>query len=253
MDSTNEHKGRRIALLEMILIVAAAAAGAGAVQSLTGFGGGIVMMMFFPSLLPVLSASSLSGAVGLLLSGSLMLRYRRYIRRDLLVLPAAAYIVSSTLSLTFADMIETGLLLKLFGAFLVVLSIYFLCFSGRLQVKATAGTATVCGALSGVVGGLFGIGGPPMVLYYLAAMEKKEEYLGTIQAFFFLTGAYTLAVRIFKGYYTLALALPTLVGVGAILLGMLIGNRLQDRINGAMMRKLVYAFLGVTGIINLLK
>ena len=101
--------------------------------------------------------------------------------------------------------------------------------------------------------GLFGIGGPPMVLYYLAAMDSKEEYLGTIQAFFCLTGFYTLAMRILKGYYTLDLALPTLIGIAGILLGMLAGNRLQARINGVMMRKLVYAFLGVTGAINLLK
>ena len=240
-------------MLETLLVVAGSSTAAGVVQALTGFGAGIVQMLFFPMLLPLLSASALSGAISLMLAVGMAWQYRKHIRKDLLVVPAIVYAVVSALALSFADSFDTTVMLKVFGAFLILLSVYFLGFSGKLRVKANVGTAAVCATLSGVVGGLFGIGGPPMVVYYLAAMEDKREYLGTIQAFFCFTNTYTLVVRLLKGFYTADMLLPTAVGIAAILLGQFIGGRIQSRINGDTMRKLVYAFLGVTGVINLLK
>ena len=240
-------------MLETLLVVFGSSTAAGVVQALTGFGAGIVQMLFFPMLLPVLSASALSGAISLMLAVGMAWQYRKHIRKDLLIVPAIVYAVVSALALSFADLIDTTVMLKIFGAFLILLSVYFLFFSGKIRVKANVMTATVCASLSGVVGGLFGIGGPPMVIYYLAAMEDKREYLGTIQAFFCFTNTYTLIVRLIKGFYTVDLLLPTAVGIAAILLGQLFGGKIQSKINGDTMRKLVYAFLGVTGVINLLK
>ena len=240
-------------MLETLLVVFGSSTAAGVVQALTGFGAGIVQMLFFPMLLPMLSASALSGAISLMLAVGMAWQYRKHIRKDLLIVPAIVYAVVSALALSFADLIDTTVMLKIFGAFLILLSVYFLFFSGKIRVKANVMTATVCASLSGVVGGLFGIGGPPMVIYYLAAMEDKREYLGTIQAFFCFTNTYTLIVRLIKGFYTVDLLLPTAVGIAAILLGQLFGGKIQSKINGDTMRKLVYAFLGVTGVINLLK
>jgi len=41
-----------------------------------------------------------------------------------------------------------------------------------------------------------------MVVYFLAAMDDKEEYLATTQFFFFTTGAYTMILRNINGIYT---------------------------------------------------
>lgn len=240
-------------VMELLAVVFGSSAAAGVVQALTGFGAGIVQMLFFPMLVPILSASSLSGAISLMLAVGMAWQYRKHIRKELLIAPAIFYALASALVLSLADLIDTTVMLKIFGAFLIVLSVYFLFFSGKIRVKANVTTAAVCATISGIVGGLFGIGGPPMVIYYLSAMEDKREYLGTIQAFFCFTNVYTLIVRLIKGYYTADLLLPTAVGIAAILLGQLIGGKIQAKINGDTMRKLVYAFLGVTGVINLLK
>ena len=74
-----------------------------------------------------------------------------------------------------APYLPTDLLKKVFGVFLMLLSVYFLVFSSKLKIKATLMSATVCGTLAGILGGLFGIGGPPMVIFFLAALDDKEE------------------------------------------------------------------------------
>ncbi len=225
---------------------------AGIIQTVTGFGSGIFMMVFFPMLFPILNASAISSSISLAVSGPMSWRYRKQTAWKLLLLPTVIYIATSSASIVLAPYLPTEALKKFFGFFLIVLSIYFLTVAGKLKIKASLSSAMVCGTLSGIVGGLFGIGGPPMVIYFLAALDDKEKYLGTIQTFFFLTGIWTLAFRVINGIYRMDMIPYTLIGLAGMLIGTRIGVRIIDRINADTMRKLVYAFLGFAGLVNML-
>jgi len=224
---------------------------AGLIQAVTGFGAGIFMMIFFPMLFPILNASALSSSISLFVSGPQALRYRKYAKWKVALLPVIVYTIVSTVSIVLVPYLPTALLKKVFGVFMVILSIYFLTVSGKFKIEANALTGTICGALSGILGGLFGIGGPPMVIYFLAALDTKEEYSGTIQLFFFISGLYTCIVRVFKGIYTMDLIPYTLLGLLGILIGQHIGSKIMDRIDAATMKKLVYLFLGFAGLTNI--
>lgn len=224
---------------------------AGIIQTVTGFGAGIFMMIFFPMLFPILSASALSSSISLFVSGPQALRYRKHAKWKVALLPVVVYTIVSTVSIVLVPYLPTTLLKKVFGVFMVILSIYFLTVSGKFKIKANVFTGTICGSLSGLLGGLFGIGGPPMVIYFLAALDTKEEYSGTIQLFFFISGLYTCIVRIIKGIYTPDLIPYTFLGLAAILVGQHIGSKIMDRIDAATMKKLVYLFLGFAGLTNI--
>lgn len=232
-------------------IVLTAPVVAGIIQSVTGFGAGIFMMVFFPSFFPILNASALSSAISLAGTCSLSWHYRKQCEWKLTLLPAFVYIAASSASILLAPYLPTEILKKTFGVFLIILSIYFLTVSGKIKIKANLLSATICGTLAGIVGGLFGIGGPPMVIYFLAALDDKEKYLGTIQLFFFITGVWTLFFRILNGIYTWTLVPYTLIGIVGIMVGKKVGVRIVDRINADTMKKIVYAFLGFAGLTNI--
>jgi len=225
---------------------------AGVIQAVTGFGAGIFMMVFFPMFFPILNASALSSAISLAGTCSLSWHYRKHCEWKLTLLPALVYILVSSGAILLAPYLPTDILKKTFGVFLMLLSLYFLKFSSKLKVKANLASATVCGTLAGILGGLFGIGGPPMVIYFLAALDDKEKYLGTIQFYFFITGVYMLFFRMLNGIYTINLVPYTLLGIVGIMAGKKIGTMIVDRINADTMKKLVYAFLGVAGFLNLI-
>lgn len=110
--------------------------------------------------------------------------------------------------------------------------------------------AVLCAALSGVVGGLFGLSGPPMVIYFLAAMPDKKSYLGTIQTFFFFTGVYTLGFRIYAGVYGANLVVLTMLGMASVWIGMFVGDKIVNKLDAMMMKKFIYVFLGLSGLLN---
>lgn len=233
-------------------VIAGSALGAGLIQSVTGFGGGIFMMLFFPLLLPILKASAVSSAIAVVFNGAVAVRFRKHINYKSTLVPALFYVMASSTVIYFAPYMPKEIILKIFGVFLIALAIYFLFFPDKIKVTASVKTASVCALLSGCASGLFGIGGPPMVVYFLAATKEKEEYLGTIQFFFFISNFYNLIFRIVRGIYTIDLVPLTFVGVAAILIGEQIGARIVNRINVDMMKKLVYIFLAISGVLNLI-
>lgn len=95
--------------------------------------------------------------------------------------------------------------------------------------------------------------GPPIVLYMLSAGQDKESYMGTIQCYFLLTNLYTVILRIINGMITIQVIELSAAGLVFSLFGFWIGMKILSRINGEIMKKVIYAFLAVSGANMLLQ
>lgn len=225
----------------------------GFIQAVTGFGGGVIIMIFLPFILSMTEAPAISDVITMMLSFSMFWRYRRWVRYRSIILPAAVYLVCSTLVIHGSAFFDTGKLKVVFGLFLIVLAIYFIGFSGRLSVKTTLPMKLGCGGLAGVCGGLFGISGPPASLFYLAATKSKEEYLGTLNAFFSITVVFNIASRIYNGFITPKMIPLMAAGVGAILVGCVLGSGVVKRLPIGVMQKCVYGLMAFAGVVTVLQ
>ncbi|MBQ3193332.1 MAG: sulfite exporter TauE/SafE family protein [Oscillospiraceae bacterium] len=139
-----------------------------------------------------------------------------------------------------------------FGVFLIVLAFYFFAFSERITMQANRKTAALCAMLSGITSGFFGIGGPLMAIYFISAIKEKESYIGTIQFLFAFTNIINLFTRIVNGIFTIDLLPATILGFAGITMGKTIGLHILDRTDPSKIKKLVYAFVGISGILTLL-
>lgn len=235
-----------------ILVLIASILG-GFTQTVTGFGCGIVIMLFLPYIMPVVQASGLSVLITMILNVLLVGRYRRSINVRLVVLPAVISFAVSTLAIHIGANLELNVMKITFSLFLIVLALYFIFFSDKIKIRPTFPTVLICAFLAGAANGLFGIGGPPMALYFLAVTREKEEYIGTTQLYFLLTSAYTTMVRIFSGVFDKELLLMGVPGIFAILLGSYIGMRVVGRISHEKMKHTIYLFLIASGVITLVQ
>lgn len=239
--------------MEKLMIVSAAALAAGFIQSVTGFGGALVMMMVLPYFVAMKTATALGGLICVPMCIAVALRYRREVQVRQAVFPTAVYLVSSAVFIRIAASINLDSLKAAFGILLVALAAYFQFFSGKLNLKGDLKTAFVCAALSGLTGGLFGVGGPVLVLYYLAVTKDKKSYLGTINFVFAITESYSAVVRSINGLITGNLLPLILAGFCAVLLGSFLGARVVDRLDGERMKRFIYLLLAVSGAITFLR
>ena len=108
------------------------------------------------------------------------------------------------------------------------------------------------GALSGIMGGLFGMQGPPAVLYFITSEPDKEHYMAMTQMYFVIGNTMMTIVRGCNGFITPAVGRCYLFSLGAIAVGMLLGNWAFRHIPNRIFTYIVYAYIGVSGIIILI-
>jgi len=109
-----------------------------------------------------------------------------------------------------------------------------------------------CGLLSGILGGAYGINGPPLVVYGNMRRWAAKEFRATLQGYFLPVSFIGLLGYLWKGLLTLQTgeyffaALPA--ALPAIFLGRYFNHRLKD---GAFF-KYVYAGLFLIGLLLIL-
>ena len=224
----------------------------GLLQTLCGFGGGVVLLLALSPFYGLITAPALSLAICIFMVAFLTVRFRRHIEWKLVILPTVAYLITGTLinRLLNKDM-NTDLIGFLFGVFQVLLSVYYLFLVKKVRAKPSLLTGIVCGGISGITGSLFGIGGPMLAVYLIAASKDKQSFAANIQSIFLVTNLVLVIGKLRSGFYTADCITPTLAGGISILLGTLLGVRFMQKLDAEKMKKFVYVFLGVSGIITI--
>ena len=141
-------------------------------------------------------------------------------------------------------------------AYLLILGVPVTVFAGlqlagvplALPLRHRAAAEWGLGILGGVFGGISGIWGPPLLVYLLSTGVQKTETV-RVQGVVFLIGAVALLVA----HLRTGVADAASLGFSAALvvpamLGMLIGYRVQDRLDQARFRWWTQALLVLTGL-----
>ncbi|MDL2288488.1 sulfite exporter TauE/SafE family protein [Oscillospiraceae bacterium OttesenSCG-928-F05] len=224
------------------------------VQSMTGFGFGIVVMTLMPFFMPSYGLSlAISTVLGVLTSYAIAVQCRKDIEWRLLWVPFITSAVANTLAVWISSTQPDDLLKIILGIFLVLLGIYFQFFSSKIRIKANKRNGAIAGVLSGVLSGLFGMGGPPMVVYFLAASDDDKKYMANTQAFFAMTNTITVVNRAVNKQLTMD-AVPYIVtGLFLIAIGTFLGRKIRDRIQPGLLRRFVYIMVSAGGVALILR
>lgn len=221
-------------------------------QGVTGFGSGIMLMIILPHLLPIGQSAGVATLTMVVAEVALTWRYRQALKPQRLVVPFIVYSLVATWSVHLGQVLPMHILRVLLGCLLIGLAIYFLLRKSTNAQVIPLAVAVLFWMVSGFFNGLFGIGGPLMALYFLTLAKTKEEYLVSIQAFFLIDTCYVSMVRFATGVIGVAQLPLVAVGIVGTLIGTAIANRIVVHLNVAAITKVVYGFIGVSGMYYLL-
>ena len=99
------------------------------------------------------------------------------------------------------------------------------------------------------MGGLFGMQGPPVVLYLINSEPDKNHYMGMIQTYAVLTNVIMLVTRACNGYLTTAVGTTYLYSITGLVVGVLAGNWAFKRLPDKLFAYIVYAYIGISGLV----
>ncbi len=223
------------------------------VQRVSGFGFAIVLMTVLPYLMPsyaeaVTLCSILAGTSALVTA----IRYRRHFVFKNFTTIMTSSMVAAFFAIMFLNAVDGSVIKKVLGIVLILLGLFFVFFKDRIVVKPTLGVQLGLGSLSGIMGGLFAMQGPPAVIYFMGATSSKEEYVALTQWYFFIGNLFMSVYRATYGMVTAEVGETYLITLPATFLGLWIGSKVFHKLRNDILRKIIYAFLVVSGAVAVL-
>ncbi|MBK8167036.1 MAG: sulfite exporter TauE/SafE family protein [bacterium] len=148
---------------------------------------------------------------------------------------------------------DPAIVLTALGWFLVGVGLIFLRLprGGRVQPPAWAAPPT--GLASGLLTGLFGTGGPPVIIWYHLSAADKTAFRGHLMTIFLLMTVVRVPSYVATGLVTAPRLWSGLAVLPATLLGAWLGHRLHVRIGERLFQVLVCVLLVLLGAMLLLK
>lgn len=235
----------RLALATAIILLA------GVVRGFSGFGSALILA---PSMAAIYGPAAGVPLVMLLeifvscqlLPGAWRIAQRRQV--GLMTLACLATIPLGAWILAASD--PEVLRLAISAGILLFLAILLLGIRRRGQARPAGLLAA--GAVSGLTNGASGIGGPPVVLYYLAGRDPAASIRANVISYFFLLDIITLAYFTWLGLITTGTLLVAVVTLPASLAGTWLGSRLFQAASERLFRLVAFAIIGAVAVISAL-
>ena len=209
------------------------------IQRVSGFGFGIFVMMFFPFFLPSYGESvTLSGLLAGTTALLIAIRNWRHIRWRAMWIIVLFNILASFVAIEFMSSIGNEALKRCLGIMLIIISLYFMFYDGKVKMIFCSKPAQMfIGVISGVMGGMFAMPGPPVVLYSIGVIEEKRQYIATLQAF-------SVVFNVFSDNTLLYWS----IGLFVLFIGTLLGARCFEYISRETLKRIVYLMMMVSGV-----
>jgi uncharacterized membrane protein YfcA len=110
-----------------------------------------------------------------------------------------------------------------------------------------------CGFFAGVLGGAYGMNGPPLVIYGAMRRWSAQHFRATLQGYFLPASVLGMAGYWFKGLWVPAVTHYYLISLPVALPAILLGRVLNHRMHGEAFLKYIYSGLALIGVVLLIQ
>ncbi|MVZ64122.1 sulfite exporter TauE/SafE family protein [Sphingobacterium humi] len=211
------------------------------VRSTLGFGEALIAVPFFLLFLPVEVAVPLAVMLSIFIALVVVIQDHKKIHfhsAKWLIIYAILGLPVGILVLTYVNetFVKTGL-----GLLIILYSIYSLYFKNNKTLQEdNKFWLFVCGFLSGVFGGAYGVNGPPLVIYGNLRQWSAKHFRATLQAYFLPVSLLSVVGYYAKGLLTTEVNIYFLYSLITTLPAIFIGRYLNHKLKDGTFFKYVY-------------
>lgn len=222
------------------------------VRSTIGFGEALVAVPLLALRIPIAIAAPLAVLVSVLVAALIVVRDWRQIE----VRAAAGLIASSLLGIPIGVLllvrVNDGVVRAALGIVIASFAAYSLV-AKRLPRLETGERAwlVAAGFLSGVLGGAYGMNGPPLAIYGSMRGWSPQQFRATLQGYFLAASLAGLAAYLAAGIWRPAITRYSLLSLPLVCVGVAVGHVLNRRLHGPAFFRAVYLGLVVIGLVLL--
>lgn len=222
------------------------------IRSTFGFGEALIAVPLLALRLPVNVAAPLAVMVSTVIAGVVLVQDWQHVQLRSaigLILSALPGIPLGVLLLARGNQ---HVVKSILGILIIGFSIYSLAAgAARHLPKDHHGWLLGCGFLSGVLGGAYGMNGPPLVIYGALRRWTPQHFRATLQGYFLPASLLGLIGYAALGLWSRLLTRYFLLSLPAVALAILLGRVINQRMKGPGFFRFVYIGLMAVGSVLL--
>lgn len=217
------------------------------IQAITGFAGTLLAMPASILLVGAADAKVMLNMATMATCIILAVRNRKYIQWKILIRILVFMAIGMAAGVWLFNLVELDVLLKLYGAMILVIAIMNLAGKKIEHIALWAGVIVLL--VSGIIHGMFLSGGGLLVVYATIVLKEKNEFRATISSVWVVLNSVLLVQQFASGQFTQHNLTFGLIACAAALVGVVIGNKLYNRMSGQAFMRLTYILLIISGIV----
>lgn len=224
---------------------------AAVIQSFAGFGFAAIIMPLITIMVGLSTAAPLVALAGLTTYTIMLIRYRQAINVKEVLHLVAASVFGVPVGLWLLSNVSEMLVKQVMGVALIAYAIYALLRPTTTRIPSRL-WAYPAGFAAGCLGGAYNTPGPPVIVYTSLQQWPRDKFRGVLQAFFFVNGVMVVTSHWLAHHMTTTILALYAYAAPAILLGNMVGTRLDHRVNRARFRTAVAVMILILGLFLLL-
>jgi hypothetical protein len=235
-------------LLHVLLVIFIATL----IRSALGFGEALVAVPLLAFRIPVQVAAPLAVLVSITVAAVIIAQDWRKIHFH-----SAKWLVLSTLlgiplGLLFLKISPEKIAKTALGVIIIAFSLYALIWRNRLHLqKDRRSLLLICGFFAGILGGAYGMNGPPLAIYGAMRRWSPQHFRATLQGYFLPASLIGMIGYSLTGLWTPAVTRYYLLSLPITLIAVLIGRAINTRLAGEKFLRYIYLLLIAIGAILL--
>jgi uncharacterized protein len=235
-----------------VLLIVAVVFLASLLQSLSGFGFAILVMPVVTLLVGLQTAAPMVALTGLTVYVTNFVRYRQAVDPGELARLGLATAVGVPVGIWTLVHVQEAVVNRVLGLIMIAYATYTLLRpeADRLVPRWWVYPA---GLLAGCLGGAYNTPGPPVIVYGSLRQWPRGEFRAILQALFLVNATLVVGAHLVAGHVNVEVLRLYLWAVPAFAAGILLGSRLDARVNRKQFRLVVTsAILGI-GLLLLIR
>lgn len=222
------------------------------VRSTFGFGESLIAVPLLVFFIPVEIAVPLSVLISIFIATFVVIQDRKKIHftsAKWLIVFAALGIPLGLLLLLYGNENQTK---RYLGILIITYSMYSLYSNNKLMLKTDDKFLLfLCGFFSGILGGAYGLNGPPLVIYGNLRNWTPKHFRATLQAYFLPASSIGMLGYWYNGLWSSAVTHYFLISIPVIIPAIILGRYFNHQLKDDSFLKYIYIGLICVGMVLL--
>lgn len=219
------------------------------IRSAFGFGEALIAVPLLAFCIPVPVAAPLAVLVSITIAAVVVIQDWRHIH-----LRSAGWLILSTLlgiplGLFVLTNAPEHLIKGVLGGLILMFVLF--CLTANLRFRLDRDSRPwllICGFIAGILGGAYGMNGPPLVIYGSLRGWSAQHFRATLQAYFLPASVLGMCGYMSAGLWTPTVTRDYLLCLPVLLPAVFLGRAVSHRLSAAEFSRYIYGGLAMIGI-----